>query len=86
VAADGADFRQLGQKRARGDVSDTGNELEQRFGLATDRRDLNGLADVPIKLRELPLHEGDVAAEPPDQFMRTAAAALAIYMHSQMHI
>ena len=53
----------------RGDVSNSGNGLEQRLSLAPNGRGLDGLADIPIELGELLFQEGDVAAKPPGQLL-----------------
>lgn len=69
MASDGAEFRQLSQKRARGDVADPGNGLEQRLSLAPNGRSVDGLADIPVELCEHLLQEGDVAAKPSGQLL-----------------
>ena len=61
MAADGAELGQLRQKRACGDVTDPGYGLQQRLGLAPDRRGFDGLADVAVEFREFFLQEAYVS-------------------------
>src|SRR5829696_9874732 len=57
VAADGAQLGQLSKERACGHVADAGNRLQERLGLAPNRRGLDRLANVAVDLGELFLQE-----------------------------
>src|SRR3954462_11437994 len=69
VATDVAQLGQLSKEGACGHVADAGNRLQERLGLAPDRRGLDGLANVAINLGEFFLHEDDMAVEPPGEVL-----------------
>src|SRR5215207_7795269 len=75
VAADGAQLGQLSKEGSCGHIADAGNRLQERLGLAPNRRGLDRLADVAVDLGELSLQEDDMAVEPPGEVFVDGLAA-----------